>query len=460
MHSNKTNFLKDSDKVAFDLKHRKTILFNISKYNIAFKAGLLRYDDLERAKNIAAAIKRDVVKNLPDYLLQFEASAKNNGIEVLWAESSTDAVNFIKEIIADSGIKKVVKSKSMTSEELDLNDELEKIGVEAIETDLGEFIVQKAGEKPYHILTPAMHKSKEDVAELFTKLYNTNPNETPEGITSFVRNRLRREFESAEMGISGANFLIAQEGAIALTENEGNGLFTISYPGIHLVIAGIEKILPSVNHLDLIWPLLAAHGTGQQVSVYNSFIFGPRKDDEANGPDRMIVILLDNGRSNLYAKEHQSEALACIRCGACLNACPIYKNIGGYSYNAVYSGPIGSVITPHLNSFNEFNHLSFASSLCGRCYEVCPVKINLPQLLLYNRKESIDRNIQDVSEKIAFSVFGWTMGSSIRLETIRFLFNSSLFKPFLKKVLGKKRIFNKISPDSFSSQWLKTKGKN
>jgi L-lactate dehydrogenase complex protein LldF len=298
-----------------------------------------------------------------------------------------------------------------------------------------------------------MHKSKEDVAELFNKLYNTPPGESPEGITSFVREKLRKEFEKSQMGISGANFLLAKEGAIALTENEGNGLFTVSYPGIHLVIAGIEKVLPSAKHLDLMWPLLAAHGTGQQVSVYNSLIFGPKMNGELNGPDRMIVVLLDNGRSNLYAKKYQSEALSCIRCGACLNACPIYKNIGGYTYNAVYSGPIGAVITPHIKSFKQYNHLSFASSLCGKCYEVCPVKINLPQLLLYNRKEAIDSNLQTSIEKLMFTGFSWTMASSQRLKTLRNFLNIKLLNPFTKRLFGKKRKFNGISKESFNSQW-------
>lgn len=457
MHSNHKQFLADSDNVAFNLKHRNTIAYNISKYDAAFEVGLNRYNDLDRAKSIAAAIKRSVLKNLPSYLEQFETVATNNGIEVLWAETPQQAVNYIIDIAKDANIKKMVKSKSMTTEELHLNEELEKAGVEAIETDLGEFIVQKAGEKPYHILTPAMHKSRQDVANLFNKLYNLSPDETAEGLTAYVRDKLRLEFEESGMGISGANFLIAQEGGIALTENEGNGLFTIAYPKIHIVIAGIEKIIPSVKHLDLFWPLLACHGTGQQVSVYNSVITGPRKPNEKNGPEKMVVILLDNGRTNLYSKPHQSEALACIRCGACLNACPIYKNVGGYTYNAVYSGPIGSVITPHLKSFSDYKHLSFASSLCGRCYEVCPVKINLPQLLLYNRKQAVEQNLTGLKDREAFRLFQWVMNSSAKLNNVGSFLKSGLFSPFIMNIFGKKRKFQINTKTSFRKEWCKNR---
>ena len=455
MTKNKRKFIIDSENVAFDIKHSNTIKFNISKYDVAFTAGLNRYHDLKRAREIAATIKRDVVKNLPHYLECFEKKATSNGIEVLWAEQPHQAVQYIKQIAREAGVTKVVKSKSMTSEELHLNEELAKEGIEPVETDLGEFIVQKAGEKPYHILTPAMHKSRQDVADLFNRLYGTSRNESAEALTGFVRNKLRDDFEEAGIGVSGANFLLAREGGIALTENEGNGLFTISYPKIHIVIAGIEKILPSAENLDLFWPLLACHGTGQQVSVYNSMVFGPKKPDEINGPERMVVILLDNGRSQLYAKEHQSEALSCIRCGACLNACPIYKNIGGYTYNAVYSGPIGSVITPHLKPFKDYNHLSFASSLCGRCYEVCPVKINLPQLLLYNRHEAVEKGLTPIAEKAGFALFGWSMQSFKRVEWLRSIAKGYVFSELMAGVFGKKRKFSGLSRSSFRNQWLK-----
>jgi len=451
--NNKKKFLKQSEKIAFDLKHRETIRYNISKYDTAFEIGKKRYQRLDFAKNDASRIKRDAIRNLPFLLETFENSAVKNGIEVLWAKDSKEAIEYLKNIALEAGVKTVVKSKSMTTEEIDFNEEFEKIGIKSVETDLGEFIVQTAGEKPYHILTPAMHKSRKDVAELFNRIFGTHKDASADELAAFARNHLRKDFEEAEMGVTGANFLIAKEGAISLTENEGNGLFSLSFPKIHVVIAGIEKIIPSIEELDLFLPLLGCHGTGQQISVYNSIVFGPRKKEEKNGPERMIVILLDNGRTNLYAKPVQSEALSCIRCGACLNNCPVYKNIGGYTYNTVYTGPIGAVIMPHLANFKELNHLSFACSLCGKCYENCPVKINLPKLLLENRREAIETTRQPVSEKVIFSGISWLFGSSKRLDIVNGSVKTFFSKIISNKIYGKKRASQKFAKKSFREEW-------
>jgi len=272
-------------------------------------------------------------------------------------------------------------------------------------------------------------------------------------LVEYARKHLRKDFEEAEMGVTGANFLIAKEGAISLTENEGNGLFTISFPKIHVVIAGIEKVIPEIKNLDVFLPLLACHGTGQQISVYNSTVFGPKKKGEKNGPERMFVILLDNGRTNLYAKPVQSEALCCIRCGACLNNCPIYKNIGGYTYNTVYSGPIGSVITPWLDNLKKFNHLSFACSLCGKCYENCPMKINLPKLLLENRKEAVEKTRRPIFEKIIFSGMSWLFGSSKRLDIVNGATKTAFSNLLSDKIYGKKRSSQKFENKSFGKQY-------
>jgi len=275
------SFLASAEKVAFDIDHREKIKFNISRYDSAVEKGKSRYRDIELAKLRAARIKRKVVDNLPGLLLQFERSITKNGAKVYWAENATDAVKIAVHFARDANAKTLVKSKSMITEEIELNDHLEKNGIESIETDLGEFIVQVAGEKPYHIVTPAMHKSKEDVAELFHKHFNTPVNSTPEEMTLFVRKYLRKKFLDADVGVNGANFLIAEEGAVAVTENEGNALLSASMPKLQIVIAGMEKILPSIDDLDLFWPLLAAHGTGQQITVYNNLFFGPRKKNHS-----------------------------------------------------------------------------------------------------------------------------------------------------------------------------------
>src|SRR5690606_37955170 len=246
----------------------------------------------------------------------------------------------ILNIIRKANAKTVIKGKSMTTEEIHLNEFLHEHHIEAVESDLGEYIVQLLGQKPYHIVTPAMHLSKEDIAQLFHEKFGTDINATPEQLTLKARELLREKHTTADIGITGANFMIADTGSIATTEYEGNIRLSTSFPKIHIAIAGIEKLIPSMNYLDLFWPLLATHGTGQNLTVYNSIISGPRQEGETDGPEEMYVILLDNGRSTLLAQKEQREGLYCIRCGACLNACPIYKNVGGHTYETTYSGPI------------------------------------------------------------------------------------------------------------------------
>jgi L-lactate dehydrogenase complex protein LldF len=286
---------------------------------------------------------------------------------------------------------------------------MEENGIESIETDLGEYIQQLDGEAPYHIVTPAMHKSKEDVARLFAEKLGTGPNLSPLELTLVARNILREKYVQAEIGVTGANFIISDIGGVAVTENEGNARLSCAFPKTHIVIVGIEKVIPSLTDLALFWPLLSTFGTGQKITSYNSIISGPRQPGEADGPEEMYVILLDNGRTNILKNPVQRESLYCIRCGACLNACPVYKNIGGHTYGATYSGPIGSVITPHLQGMEDFKHLSFASSLCGNCTEVCAVKINLHELLLENRKESVEEGLTTFTERAAWKL--WKMAS-------------------------------------------------
>ena len=278
-------------------------------------------------------------------------------------------------------------------------------GIESVETDLGEYIQQLDDEPPYHIVTPAMHKSKEDIAKLFVEKLHTAPNLTPEQLTLVARDKLREKYMEAEIGITGANFLIADTGAIAISENEGNARLSCAFPKTHIAVVGIEKVIPSITDLALFWPLLATYGTGQTITSYNSIVSGPRQAGEKDGPTDMYVILLDNGRTNLLANEKARESLYCIRCGACLNACPVYKNIGGHAYETTYSGPIGSVITPHLREMGEWKHLSYASSLCGNCTEVCPVRINLHELLLENRHEAVESGNKTWGEKIAWKMW-------------------------------------------------------
>ncbi len=407
-----TSFDQKSSAKAVDLDHRKKINFNIGKYNAVVPKGKLQFTDLARVRELAKNKKWEAIEHLDLHLTQFENQITKRGAKVFWAEDSEQALSFIGEICKEKSCKSLVKSKSMATEEIHLNAYLESIGVESVETDLGEYIQQLDGEAPYHIVTPAMHKSKEDVAKLFAEKLGTDINMTPEELTLVARKNLREKYTQAEIGVTGANFIISDIGAIAVTENEGNARLSAAWPKTHIVIVGIEKVIPSINDLGLFWPLLSTFGTGQQVTVYNSIISGPKKEEETDGPEEMYVILLDNGRTELLANAKSREALYCIRCGACLNACPVYKNIGGHAYETTYSGPIGSVITPHLRGMHDYKHLSYASSLCGNCTEVCPVKINLHELLLDNRREAVIEGESSFAEKFAWKM--WKQASLSR----------------------------------------------
>ncbi len=446
-------FLKDSKRVAFDRTHRDKIKFNIGRYDAAVHNGKMQYQNLELARKRANMLKMKSILNLEKYLIEFEAEFSKRGGKVIWATDAKEATREIVKILKKHEVKLAVKSKSMVTEEIELNHVLEKNKIRSLETDLGEYIVQIAGEKPYHIVTPAMHKSKEDIAELFARLQDTPADASPEYLTNHVRKVLRKEFTEAGAGITGANFLIADTGSIALTENEGNGLLSMAWPKIHIAITGIEKIIPSMKDLGLFWPLLATHGTGQHVTVYNSIINGPRRNDESDGPDEMYVVLLDNGRTDILKQAEQRKALWCIRCGACLNSCPVYKNIGGHAYGATYSGPIGSVITPFLNGFREYNHLSFASSLCGKCTDVCPVKIPLHELLLLNRNEAAKRKV--TSGKWRMIGFGMK-----QVFTHRWMMNfgsagmkNFFMRTFAKSMWGNKRDLPVIAKKNFNQMW-------
>src|SRR5687768_9711673 len=405
MSDNAKSFLVKSTIKAPDKDHRRKINFNIGKYNSLVPLGKEQFSDIDLAREKAKNIKWKAIGSLDKMLEDFESAITKNGAKVIWAVDALQALEVIGNICKQKNCKTIVKSKSMVTEEIHLNKYLEQQGIESIETDLGEYIQQLDGEPPYHIVTPAMHKSKEDVAKLFSEKLGTDPKATPEQLTLIARKKLREKYMLAEVGITGANFIIADIGAIAVTENEGNARLSCAWPKTHIVVTGIEKVIPTLNDLALFWPLLATYGTGQRLTVYNTIITGPRKENESDGPEEMYVILLDNGRTNILENAKARESLYCIRCGACLNACPVYKNIGGHAYETTYSGPIGAVITPQLKDMGEWKHLSYASSLCGNCTEVCAVKINLHEILLENRHDAVEHGEAAWGEKIAWKVW-------------------------------------------------------
>lgn len=446
-------FKTDAQIKSADTTHRAKLQNNISKYDAAVKQGKMQYADIELAKQRAAHLKNKAIGELEKFLVEFELNFEKSGGKIIWAEDADDALKEITEIIRKHKTDYVVKSKTMVSEEIGLNSHLESNNIESIETDLGEYIMQLLDEPPYHIVTPAIHKSKEDVAELFQQKFGLPKNSSPEDITNFVRTKLRPKFYDAKIGITGANFLVADTGSVCITENEGNALLSVSCPKVHIVIAGIEKVIPALDDLDTLWPLLATFGTGQNVTAYNSIISGPRQENEHDGPEEMYVILLDNGRSEVLSRKKQRSALACIRCGACLNACPVYKTIGGHAYNSTYSGPIGSVITPWMKGLGDYKHLSFASTLCGACTEVCPVKINIHELLLHNRNDSVKNG--NYSTFDAFSMWVWKkiMLNRKLMDTGSARLKNFLLKTSFGQLWGDKRELPEISERNFKQLW-------
>ncbi|MFY7840008.1 MAG: LUD domain-containing protein, partial [Lacibacter sp.] len=328
MSQTSDKFIAKSTIKAADLDHRRTINFNIGKYNAKVPEGKQQFTQMLTARERAKNVKWRALETLDQQLEEFELQLTRRGGKVIWAENAQQACDEILKICEARNCKTLVKSKSMVTEEIHLNDFLGKHHIESVETDLGEYIQQLDDEPPYHIVTPAMHKSKEDVAKLFANKLGTDPKATPEQLTLTARKILREKYVQAEVGVTGANFILADVGGVAVTENEGNARLSCAFPKTHIVIVGIEKVLPSINDLGLFWPLLATYGTGQNVTVYNSIVLGPKQQGEKDGPEEMIVILLDNGRTNVLKNPKTRESLYCIRCGACLNACPVYKNIG------------------------------------------------------------------------------------------------------------------------------------
>lgn len=344
------------------------------------------FGDWQLARDVIAEIKWEALEKLDGLLEQFSDNLKAHGINVFWAPNAAEAVAYILDVAKRSQARSIIKSKTMTSEEIHLNDALEQAGYEVVESDLGEFIVQLRKEPPYHFVFPAMHLKRGEISDLFRQHLATAPTDDPEELTLIARRVLREKYLTADIGISGANFGIAETGMISITENEGNARLTCALPKIHIALMGIEKVIPRMEDLAWFLPMLATAGTGQHLTAYNTLYSGPRQPGEPDGPQEMHVVLLDNHRSTLLAEPAERDALRCIRCGACLNVCPIFKNIGGFSYGTTYQGPIGAVITPHLRGLQSWGHLSHASSLCGACTSTCPVKIDLHHHLLRNRE--------------------------------------------------------------------------
>jgi L-lactate dehydrogenase complex protein LldF len=375
--------------------------------------------DWEDLREKARAIKEETLSHLDKYLESFADNAERAGAKIHWARGAAEANEIVIKLLREKNAKRVVKSKSMTTEEIHLNDALEREGLNPIETDLGEWIIQLAHETPSHIVVPAIHKSKKQIAELFVDKVGIEPTDDVDVLTKTARKVLRQHFAEADVGISGVNFGVAETGTILILENEGNVRLTTSLPRTHIAVMGIEKIVPRFTDLDVFLKLLPRSGTGQRLTAYQSLITGTKKNADDEGPEEVHIVIMDNGRSRMLSHPVTRQSLACIRCGACLNACPVYQQIGGHAYGSVYPGPIGAVITPQLNGIEKARQLPFASSLCGACREVCPVKIDIPELLLHLRAEINEGTTtkKKVFERVAFRLyaFAWSRRWSYEL---------------------------------------------
>lgn len=451
-------FLSMAEKNVFDSALRAKLDFNIAQYDKKVLQGKQQYSNFELARTRAAGLRHKVIENLDKYLIEFEANFIRRGGKIIWAQDAAEANREILQLLKKNEVSAVVKSKSMVTEEIGLNEELRREGIESLETDLGEYIQQLDEEPPFHIVTPAMHKSKEDVARLFHEKKGTPEDFSPQQITGWVRDFMRDKFRKAGAGITGANFLLADTGAIAITENEGNALLSVSFPKMHIVVASIEKVIPSFKDLDLFVSLLATHGTGQQATVYNTMISGPRQPGETDGPEELYLVLLDNGRSDVLAKTEQRRTLGCIRCGACLNACPVYTGVGGHAYGSVYSGPIGSALLPNMKPGAGFSHLSYASPLCGRCTEVCPVKIDLHKQLLYNRRDAMAAGQATKTENVMWFFWKGAMLKRGKMDKGGAKLKNFMLRQFFRKSWGDRRELPSVSAKSFNQVWRERKG--
>lgn len=346
-------------------------------------------DELERLRAFGNRVRARALSKLPDLLQRLEANLTRNGVKVHWAETVDEANAIVHQIVAAHEAKQVIKGKSMVSEEMEMNHYLEGHGVDCLESDMGEFIVQLGNEKPSHIIMPAIHLNAGQVASLFHDKLEVDYTEDVDRLIQIGRETLRRKFFEADIGVSGVNFAIAETGSLLLVENEGNGRMSTTVPPVHIAVTGIEKVVENLRDVVPLLSLLTRSATGQPITTYVNVISGPRKADELDGPQEVHLVLLDNGRSQAFADSELRQTLNCIRCGACMNHCPVYTRIGGHAYGTVYPGPIGKIVTPHMLGLEATRDLPSASSLCGACGEVCPVKIPIPAILRRLREENV-----------------------------------------------------------------------
>jgi L-lactate dehydrogenase complex protein LldF len=401
------NFHELSTKSAGDEKLKNSINNAVLRQHVARQLRILELPQGDKLRELAGRIKQHALDHLDYYLEQLRENVEKNGGHVHFAADASDARRVILDIAAHHDARRVIKSKSMVSEEINLAQVMERAGLDVVETDLGEFIIQISKDRPSHLVAPIVHKDRASIAKLFSEYFKTPYNDDPRALTMQARAFLRDKFRRADLGITGGNFLCAETGLVCSIENEGNQRQSVSTPRVLIALVGIEKVVPRMVDLAVMLKLLTRSATGSPISIYTNLYGGPRGFGEKDGPEEFHLVLVDNGRTEILGSEYR-ETLRCIRCGACLNACPIYRKIGGHAYGSVYPGPIGALITPLFKGLREFKDLPQASSLCGACYEACPVKINIPKYLIQMRRDIVRTHLNSGIERFVYRM--WARG--------------------------------------------------
>ncbi|WP_019535009.1 LutB/LldF family L-lactate oxidation iron-sulfur protein [Paenibacillus ginsengihumi] len=420
---------------------RKAVAFTTDKLRTGKRQAMDDFGHWEEWRERARAIRKHVVENLDYYLTQFSDNVAKTGGHVYFCQSGEEAVRTFLDIAEKRRAKLVAKGKSMVSEEIHLNHRLEEKGIEAIETDLGEYILQLAKETPSHLIIPAIHKNKQQIADIFSAESGESFAPETKVLAGYARQRLRNYFLEADIGLTGCNFAVAESGSITLVSNEGNGRMVSTLPKCHVVVMGMERLVPSYDDLEVVLNMLARSATGQKLTTYTSMITGPRREGELDGPEELHVIVLDNGRSAQLGDPVFQEVLHCIRCAACLNVCPVYRHVGGHTYGSVYSGPIGAVLTPLLQQdMKEAGQLAYASSLCGACYEACPVKIPLHDMLVQLRARKVKLGLTPLAERVAFKTYQTAFGNvtlyRMAAKSVYYLQKPLIRKGYIKQGIG------------------------
>ena len=448
--SDRKSIFKQDSEISFDEVHWQKINYNTGCYENNFAKGKVNYLNMDLEKQRAYTLRNKSLMNLEKLLVDFETHFTENGGKVLWARNADDAQNMIYDLLIKEKATSVSRSNSMLLDEIELNDFLALKNIHVVETDVARFALQAAGKKPYHPLSPAIHLSKEEINAVLTDSFKLKSDSSIKQMVNFMRFKISEEMKNVPVCITGANFLLSDEGGVVLTENEGNILKSTSMAKIHIVVAGIAKVIPSIDDLSVLLPLLSSHATGQSMATYNSITFGPAQ--RGKGPEQMYVILLNNNRSELLSHEKQRQVMSCIHCGACVSVCPIYKNIGGYTYNTNYVGPFGVVMTPLVNDLSEYEHLTSLCALCGKCAEICPVKIPLDDLMIENRHLSNNKKAGNAKVDAMFKLLVWHCKSRKRMDSPIFMKKIEM-KRFFGPVWGEKRALPEFATKSFSQIW-------